>query len=189
MEGVYNRLPIPYFYNWPCEALLTGAFCDYSQQTLATSLLAIRHPFTKEPIGGQQDDWDPALRSTFQNWDNNTLAIICEVKTGGIENIFPTNNIDRAVDRLGLFQDANPAKMRLASYKSHCESNFEINKLLIADQSNSRRNYTSFISLSHALDFLEQRIDKYLDTKFADRHFFNSSLLQQIIWQVRRANR
>ena len=39
MEGVYNRLPIPYFYNWPCEALLTGAFCDYSQQTLATSLL------------------------------------------------------------------------------------------------------------------------------------------------------
>ena len=39
MEGVYNRLPIPYFYNWPCEALLTGAFCDYSQQTLATSLI------------------------------------------------------------------------------------------------------------------------------------------------------
>ena len=39
MEGVYNRLPIPYFYNWPCEALLTGAFCDYSQQTLATSLV------------------------------------------------------------------------------------------------------------------------------------------------------
>ena len=152
-------------------------------------LLAIRHPFTKEPIGGQHDDWDPELRSIFQNWDNNTLAIICEVKTGSTGNIFPINNIDRAVDRLGLFQNANSAKTRLANNKSHCESNFEISKLLIADQNNSRQNYTSFIPLSHALDFLEQRIGKYLEPKFADRHFFNSSLLQQLIWQVRKANR
>jgi hypothetical protein len=150
-------------------------------------LLAIRNPFVYEEVGGQEHDWDPRLKDLL-NWNNKTVGLICEVKTGVIGEILPTNNIDRAVKRLGLVSDTVTVNECLAeqhTYLSPC-SNFQISTLLIADQKRRRTSKTLFIPLSHTLNFLKQKIQSHYRIKNADRLFFNSSLMQQLIWQSER---
>jgi hypothetical protein len=160
---------------------------DNNNRPSDCDLLAIRHPFVYEEVGGQSDDWDSRL-ADFLDLDNKTIGIICEVKTGRIGQIFKRSNVDRAVSRLGFFADAEAAKAQLSSQHTYSEANFQINKLLIADIEQYPQSSASFISLTHARSFLKERIIKYQNTKVADRLFFNSSLLQELIWDVRRNN-
>jgi hypothetical protein len=146
-------------------------------------ILAIRHPFVYEDVGGQEDDWDPKLRN-FLDF-NCIVGVICEVKTSSVRRPFPDRNIEAGIDRFGFFADSSNAKKALLNREEYSEDNYQIVKLLIANQnriSNTRRCF--LIPLPHARNFIKGHIRKYLQDKYAQRFFFKSTLIQEIIAEI-----
>jgi len=145
-------------------------------------VLAIRHPHVFEDIGGQRGDWDNQLQNLLKF--DRTLGVICEVKTGEVGEVFPERNVNAGVERFGFFADSSNAKCALHECAQYSDANYQIAKLLIADCHNHDSNSYLFISLLHTRNFIKSRVRKYLQPKFAQRLFFKSTLLQEIIWEI-----
>ena len=147
-------------------------------------ILAIRTPYVKEAIGGRPIDWDKKLRRKLNF--NRTIGLICEVKTGVLEfdKVLKSQNVNYAIDRLGFAEDSSVAKNKLQTQKRYSLGNqYQIAKLLIADrQLDDTGRPFLFLSLKHIRQFIKNRFEQY-PQKFRDRIYFNSDLMQYLIWE------
>jgi hypothetical protein len=145
-------------------------------------LLAIRPPHVFEDIGGQDDDWDPWLRNSFDL--TRTLGWICEVKTGAIDDsrLFRQDITDHAVKRLGLvpLADVGGVIDALKAGPAVDCGTTTLAKVLISSEPHAHGPYFN-VTLDHMLDFIEARVRRYPHEKFNSRMFFKSTLFQHIL--------
>lgn len=139
-------------------------------------VLGVRFPYVFEDIGGQEDDWHQELMSNLS--PRKTLGVICEVKTGRVENILQNHLLETCVKRFGFVQrdQAGTIVEDLAQRGRWCDENYEIFTLLIS-HINGRAGH-KYVSMSSVVGFIKERIKKYERSKFSARMLFNSSLLQ-----------
>lgn len=155
-------------------------------------ILAIRTPNVYEEIGGRPQDWDSKLSDSL-GFNKYIIGIICEVKTGGNGDIFKQENIWYAVDRLGFFpydseKNSNAKSALRESPICTIDEQYLIAKLLIADRRFPEQGHFLHISLRHVHCFIKQRIRAYMQAKVRERIFFNSALMQELIWEVELEN-
>lgn len=158
-------------------------------QNADVDLLAIRHRFTYEEVGGQPSDKDDALFSNFHL--DKHVAIICEVKSGQnpSETSLSLNKEDRlkyALQRLGIFSTEKIKTKhlpKLAKESMTAGNHHQVVKLFISQKPVS---YSSCLclTLDHIELFLRNHLKKYIDEKSSARLFFNSELLQYMLWTI-----
>jgi hypothetical protein len=149
-------------------------------------LIAIRHPYVYEEIGGKEDDWDDFLCGQLDF--SRTLALICEVKTGRYDRteLFQTEKLRYAIGRLGLVPIGRVEEItEQLKNSSTIEINgtLQISKLLVGNIEKNAPNHI-FLSLRHIRRFLRRRVRKYPIEKFRDRMFFGSILFQELIDRI-----
>lgn len=147
-------------------------------------VLAVRPPYVSEEIGGQPDDWDPRLSQFFEN--ECTLGIICEAKTGAydLEKLFKAPNLIYSVRRLGLVDKADEAACELTNQlSSHPWKGVRFLKVLLANDTVQDKRFLC-ISFEEVRSFLRSRFQKYKESKFQDRMFFPSEIIQNLIDEV-----
>jgi hypothetical protein len=153
-------------------------------------VLAVRPPFVFEQIGGQQDDFDPALFYGLPApaW----IGVVCEVKTSPRRqgDVFRRDHVAAAVRRLGLVPpDAvNVVLLKLDRTAVVREGAAAIVKLLIGDEVWDDPAYKR-ISLDEAEDFIDRRATRYADEKNRDRVYFPPGVFQYSIRKATRARR
>lgn len=158
-----------------------------TRRTSDTDLLAIRHPYVYEDIGGQPEDWDTQLFNNFPN--GCVIGLICEVKTGlnfDAKNLFSHDNIYKAVGRFGFVQNFNDYTKQIVNnvITEIPGSNIQIGKILFSRKKvNPRPSDCLHYTLYDVRTFIKNRLNKYSDRKFSDRMFFPSSLLQYLTWE------
>jgi hypothetical protein len=148
-------------------------------------LLAVRPPYVFEEVGGQPEDWDPVLAGLFS--DGVTTGIVCEVKTGMYQPkaLFPTKNVRYALHRLGLVSDVPSVGVSLSQKPVVDPSpNVRIAQLLISRGGKAGPNFLA-LKLDSVRKFVYGRIGKYKDQKYRDILFFDSTLLQNMIDEVK----
>ena len=159
-------------------------------------LLGVRPPHVFEEVGGQQDDWDPALRHKFDL--SQTLAWICEVKTGRFDEkkLFRPDIVGRAVRRLGLvrLEEADTVVdtlLETATATATATATLgavTFAKVLFSAEPRADGPYLN-IPEAHIDKFVEGRIRRYPYEKYKSRMFFPSDLFQDAIRRVyRQAN-
>lgn len=147
-------------------------------------ILGVRFSHVYEEIGGQIHDWDETL--TAQVDFNMSAAVIYEVKTGnlGSKPIFCKEKISYAVKRLGIIEDPTDI-LRDLEYNAISERDgWRVFKLLLAYKHPRMDEHFIFINIRDVKKFLIQRFRKYDLTKYRDRIFFNSALIQFLIDDV-----
>jgi hypothetical protein len=147
-------------------------------------LLAIRLPFVYEEIGGKPEDWDNELLERLDI--NHIVGLICEVKTGdyGLEDIFRPEYVQYSIGQLGMIpMEIIPgfSERFIESAYLDTDMNYRICKLLIAKHQKASPSFF-YKSLDSANDFIDKRIQKYSEDKFADRMYFGSELMQYKIY-------
>lgn len=145
-------------------------------------IVAIRPPNVYEDVGGAPHDWDDELRKHFDF--DKTIGLICEVKTGDVEYIFTAPSVQYTVSRLGFDMSRQEKVDFLETPKMLIGERHQIGKLLIANSLPRRYRRIPFIPLEHARTFIRERMRTYIDAKYSARFFFNSTLIQEIIWEV-----
>lgn len=164
---------------------LTNFVIHHSSEVAHTSdcdLLAVRLPFVYEEIGGNFDDWDGSLTKIISF--DHPIGIICEVKTGAydVEDIFRSEYVKYSIGRLGFTPKDNIADLSKELNDvplTETKEGFRICKLLIAN--NGKKAPTFFYKrLNEVEDFIENRVRKYPNEKYADRMFFNSELFNML---------
>ena len=153
------------------------------EHTSDCDLLGVRPPFVYEEIGGRDDDWDPYLLKAIDF--SKTIGVICEVKTGryDLKKLFRSESIRYTIPRLGFVPTALVNNIADSLEKKpfiYIKDNYQIVKLLIAEEGENSENYI-FKPLGEVVNFLRQRVLKYPKEKFGDRMFFSSILFQSII--------
>jgi hypothetical protein len=150
-------------------------------------LLGVRPPHVFEEVGGQQDDWDPALTQVFDL--SQTLAWICEVKTGRFdeEKLFRPDIVGRAVRRLGLvrLEEAETVVDALRDTAAATLGAVTFAKVLFSAEPRADGPYLN-IPAAHIDKFVESRIRRYPYEKYKSRMFFPSDLFQDAIRRVYR---
>lgn len=150
-------------------------------------LLGVRPPYVFEEVGGQQDDWDPALKYWFE--PSQTLAWICEGKTGRFdeEKLFRPDIICRAVRRLGLvrLEEADTVVDTLCDAATAALGAVTFAKVPFSAEPQTEGPYLN-ISEGHIDEFVEGRIRRYPYEKYKSRMFFPSDLFQDAIRRVYR---
>lgn len=160
-------------------------------------LLAIRHPYVEEDVGGSCNDWD---EDHFSSWGMNLatscICLIVEVKTGPVTNAdlnraFATERLKNSLRRFGVLTSsqiesvvADLAHNRLARHETYC-----FGKLLISNETTHSRsemfsNECLHLRLIDAVAFLRNRVRRYQTEKFAARMFFPSDLIQFLAWEA-----
>lgn len=151
-------------------------------------VLAVRLPFVYEEIGGNPDDWDDDLADEL-GFDH-FIGVICEVKTGAynLDELFRPEYVKYSIGRLGFRPmveiDDLYVSLNETSFQE-TEKGYRVCKLLIA---NEKKDSPLFFykSLNDAEDFIENRVRKYSNEKYADRMYFGSELLQHTIHRMHR---
>lgn len=140
-----------------------------------------------EEVGGQQDDWDPALKDGFDL--SQTLAWICEVKTGKFEEekLFRHDIVGHAVRRLGLvrLEEADTVVDALRDTATATLGAVTFAKVLFSAEPRADGPYLN-ITEAHIDRFVEGRIRRYPYEKYKSRMFFPSGLFQDVIRRVYR---
>jgi hypothetical protein len=151
-------------------------------------VLAVRMPDVYEEIGGKPEDWDHELAQEL-GFDR-VVGVICEVKTGryALKDIFRPEYVHYAVGRLGFVSSdqitivadelSNNIMMETGDGRRIC-------KLLIANDLKEPQTFV-FRSLNHAEDFINDRVRRYRQKKYADRMYFGSELFQHTIHRIHR---
>lgn len=156
-----------------------------SSQSADTDLLGVRPKFVSEEIGGQHID--PMLFMHFRSSIN--IGLICEVKSGenpGTINLSREDRLRYCLKRIGFFSE-NKVNMHMKSLLTqkviHGEFH-EVGKLLITEK---KVNDPGFICLrlKHIEMFILERIEQYPVAKGGAKHFFESDMLQYMIWKRR----
>jgi hypothetical protein len=158
-----------------------GATLKYTSDC---DILAVRPPYVVEEIGGQPDDWDPSLSQFFD--DGCILGIVCEAKTGGYdrESLFRPANLVYAVRRLGLVDNPDEVAKEFAEKRSFDpREGLRLVKLLITNDPIESEKCVC-VSVEQIRSFLRSRFLKYHESKFRDRIFFPSALIQYVIDEV-----
>lgn len=160
-------------------------------RTSDADLLAVRFPYVQEDIGGQESDWDQHLfgltnpETGIKMNSEKIIGVICEVKTGtgfNEESIFETHNLMKAFGRFGFTDKLN--EYDSLKHNSIVEfGDYQVAKLIISRKRQVQRNDCLHIKMIHMRKFIQQRMEKYQDRKLNDRMFFDSSLLQYMIWE------
>ncbi len=160
-------------------------------RTSDADLLAVRFPYVQEDVGGQENDWDKAFFNRIDPHTNmkidskKILGVICEVKTSESpdrESIFQYHNLQKSVGRFGFTNDLH--KYDDLQHNAIVEfDNYQVAKLLISRQRNDLSQRYFHIKMIHMRKFIQQRMKKYQNRKMNDRMFFDSSLVQYMIWE------
>ncbi len=160
-------------------------------------LLAIRMPGACESIAGQALECDDSfLKKIADRYDRKTLGLYVEVKTGkapSLENSFSAERLRYARKRLGKnFADlVNADPNQEPKEATLSRGKFSFGKVLIYDEQRSgkiERTDCIQLPLSDVDSFLRERLcpiekEMIANTKSSDRLFFQSELIQYLLWR------
>lgn len=154
-----------------------------SSQSADTDLLGVRPKFVSEEIGGQHID--PMLFMHFRN--NMNIGLICEVKSGEDHRTIKLNREDRlryCLKRIGFFSESkvNMHMKSLLTQKVIHGEYHEVGKLLITERAVNEPGFIC-LTLKHIETFILERIELYTVEKNGAKHFFESDMLQYMIWK------
>jgi hypothetical protein len=158
-----------------------------SERTSDSDILAVRFPHVSEEIGGDSDDWDVKLLDHFDS--ESIIGLICEVKTGQNFNVnkhFEASRVEKAIRRFGFVSDYQKILNSLSLNSVASINEFQVGKILFSKKKSIVPDKFIDIKLVDVNRFIKKRIAKYLESKFADRMFFPSNLMQYIIWEEKR---
>jgi len=161
-----------------------------SGRTSDADILAVRFPYVYEETGGREHDWDDNLFCHFNR--SKIIGLICEVKTGlnfKSEKLFDFANVEKALLRFGFIENMASLNRQFTNTPSISIQNYEIHKVLFSRKRESPRNDCLHIRLIDVKKFVHSRMSKYIDRKLGDRMFFQSPLLQYIIWEESQKHR
>jgi len=161
-------------HNIPENRLTSGSDVD---------ILAIRFPYVREEVGGQEGDWHPTILEFIEG--NTISALIIEVKSGNYnaENLFLREDIEYLVPRFGCFSDLSIDDYNNIEVNSNYlkqPENVRISKILAATNTTASERFHS-ISIDEMKTFIRSRINRYGRQKYQSRLFFPSDLLQLLI--------
>ncbi|MBI5303399.1 MAG: hypothetical protein HY868_14790 [Chloroflexi bacterium] len=147
-------------------------------------ILGIRLPYVYEEIGGKPEDWDFDFLPLFDM--TLPLGVICEVKTGRLDvaRIFRDDVIEYSMGRFGFTPNHSQAVSAVSGQAlTIVPQSFQIAKILFSNDAKEIESNEKFfhISLAHTRKFIRSRIIKYPKEKYADRMFFDSVLVQDLI--------
>lgn len=162
-----------------------------SPQSADADLLAIRPKFVYEEIGGYHID-----DNLFRHFSSNTnIGVICEVKSGQWSNsseilLEREDRLRYALRRIGFFSEEKVQfhMQKLRSEKVVKGKFHEVGKVLITDYPLNHQGFIC-LTLKHIESFITERIRIYSDEKNGAKHFFESDMLQYMIWKGRRRGR
>jgi hypothetical protein len=150
-------------------------------------ILAVRPPNVHEDVGGRWNDWDKNMRQFFS--PTVTVGVICEVKAGNFTpaNLFSQNNVEYAFKRLGFIPaiDVPPVVEAFQNSKCHDIGTYKIIKLLVSNRTVNDDTNFYCLTLSYIRGFIKKRMKKF-PIKDSDWTFFQSSIIQEIIWEAHR---
>ncbi len=167
-----------------------------NSQNADADILAIRHPYVHEDVGGNQKDWDG---ERFSRWGLNLeaecICLIVEVKTGGfsagvLETAFGRERLSYAFRRFGVLQSNSLTQTldTLAMTSIAKVGAFSFGKLLISNSvprstgPDQTQNYLH-LHLTEAVGFIRERMKRYHRQKSTARMFFPSELIQFLAWE------
>ncbi|RAV19474.1 hypothetical protein [Paenibacillus contaminans] len=153
-------------------------------RTSDADILAVRFPYVYEEVGGRDEDWDNQLVGRFNK--DKIVGLICEVKTGldfDETKLFKEVNLSKALGRFGFTERLDRQADELSIKPSLTIDNYEIYKVLISTDPQSPRTDCLHIKLVDVQRFIKERMKKYVYRKLSDRMFFQSELLQYMIWE------
>lgn len=159
-----------------------------SNQSADADLLGVRPKFVSEEIG--EDHRDDDLFKHFS--DNVNIGVICEVKSGRIRSsdILMTreDRIKYALKRLGFFSEEKVLMYmeRLKNEEVIRGKFHEVGKLLFTDRPFNQPGFIC-LHLDQVESFVTKRIELFLDEKSGAKHFFDSDMLQYMIWKIHRS--
>jgi hypothetical protein len=167
-----------------------------NSQNADADILAIRHPFVQENVGGNQEDWDSERLSRWGlNLEAECICLIVEVKTGGfnagvLETAFSRERLSYALRRFGVLQSNSlPQTLeKLAEASIAKVGTFSFGKLLISNSVPrstgiaQTQNYLH-LHLTEAIAFIRERMRRYHRQKSTARMFFPSDLIQFLAWE------
>lgn len=154
-------------------------------------ILAVRPPHVYEEFGGNWNDWDEHLRRLFD--PNRTLGIICEVKAGDYDHadILKEENVKYSLKRLGFvpYHEIDSIAEELKT-KKHVDvgHSYRVIQLLLSNRIPQEDRKFYYFSIKYIRNFIKQRMKNY-PIKGSDWTFFQSSIIQEIIWEVKYLNR
>ncbi|WP_037290943.1 hypothetical protein [Saccharibacillus sacchari] len=157
---------------------------DEEHRTSDADILAVRFPYVYEQTGGQENDWD--IQPFMKVEEDVIVGLICEVKTGPnyrAEELFKRQNLYRALGRFGFLENSNLCVDELNDKSYLKMKKYKIHKVLISDKKELPTDKYHHINLTDIKMFIEQRVHQYNYRKFPDRMFFQSPILQYIIWE------
>ncbi len=159
-------------------------------------ILAIRHPYVQEDVGGRHDDWDS---DRFSRWgldlQANRICLIVEVKTGKIkpgalDTAFGRERLNYAFRRFGVLPTAQTTQTVDAMDNASVATvdSFSFGKLLISNSprcsnENPQSQQYLYLNLREAVDFIRGRMRHYQREKSTARMFFASELIQFLAWE------
>lgn len=158
-----------------------------NQHRYDIDVMAVRPPHVFEAVGGQATDWDPFL--VDQTRFDAFTAVICDVKSGEFDArlLFPADRLRAAVQRIGFLPSAEvPAVVEGLEANSRCDlpDGKCITKLFVANRKPVGNLTYLFRTIGDIRRFIEERIRRHSEEKFASRLFFPSELLQDLIDRV-----
>lgn len=167
-----------------------------NSQNADADILAIRHPYVHEDVGGNQEDWDHDRFSLWGlNLDAECICLIVEVKTGvinagSLETAFGRERLSYAFRRFGVLQSSSltQALDTLAEASIAKVGAFSFGKLLISNSVPRSKgiaqaqNYLH-LHLTEAIGFIRERMKRYHRQKSTARMFFPSELIQFLAWE------
>jgi len=159
-----------------------------SSQNADADLIGVRPKFVSEEIGGNHLD-----NQLFKNFNRNrNIGVICEVKSGRTDPsdilMAREDRIRYALKRLGFFSDEKVHyHMERLENESVIRGRFhEVGKVLISDHPSDQPGFIC-IQLDHVESFVMERIELFLPEKNGAKHFFESDILQYMIWKKHRS--
>ena len=150
-----------------------------------SDVLAIRPPFSGEELLRWPDDYHDFVRN--HAGQVRYLGIICQVKTGkdvDPNELFPKLHVLYSLNKLGLCVKREAANEALKN-KSYADpqQGVRILKLLIAHDKYEHSNFAS-LTLKEIREFIRVRLKTYKTTKYSDRLFFPSALIQNMADEI-----
>ncbi|MBB6637616.1 hypothetical protein [Cohnella thailandensis] len=157
-----------------------------SHQSADADLLGIRQKYVLEEVGGTHQD-----SCLFKHFGNELyhIGVICEVKSAGMVRtrdilMAREDRLRYALKRIGFFSESKVEEHLnvLRTEKVTFGRFHAVGKVLFTARPFQLEDWIC-ITLKQAEDFIVNRIRQFPVEKGGAKHFFDSELLQYLIWK------
>jgi hypothetical protein len=164
---------------------------DHGQNTADVDIVAIRMPHSLELIDSQPLEQDPWFQDIGLSLTESKIGLIVEVKSGSFSHshvkAFMPERLSYSLRMMGFLRredEINEVVQVLETRPIYSIEDITFANILISENKVGGNWYQ--LSIDHLNAFIRYRIEKFSDTKWRDRMFFPSEIMQYMIWETKR---